>query len=638
MKRRSAALFALAVGWLLLGSVAVVAPAAAAEIGVENTLSGSDSEDRIDVETRLSIPESTVELEVVLPEGSDVSEREGFERVDDRTYEWTGDTAEPTLRYEYEGAVRGTSGDRDGVFFVVAEEWALVKTPGIGVSWRSTDADSDLVRRNAVDGEGIASTHMAYLGPSTEHTDAAAGQAFRLVVPDAADLREDPDEILATLGAAADRLTIGERGSAVFVIAAPTADHTWASAGLQRGDGGDMWVRDVERLGTARDTWVHEYVHTRQRYATTPETRWTVEGMADYYAALLPYEAGEITYEEFRDRLEEGTDPDYDDVRLADPDTWDGTDADYDRGALVFAHLDQRLRTGADTSLDAVVAGVNEPGSELTQRRFLEAVEAAGGRELRADAERYTETTDDPPIAARSDHVEAFGGPDVRYSIEGTAVSGPYRDGSIDPSDLVVGERLGLTVRAENVGTEPGEFEAELRVDGGAVAVEDGRLEPGESTTLGFEHAFDSAGGFDVRVGTDRLEALVEEPNGIEVVGFDAVPPDAAPGESVTLRATVESLGDRPGRGDVGFAVDGEPVASESVRVGDGTASVETAVAFDSGGEYTVSAGGRSRTVTVGDAAAEPETVADQPGFGPAVAVVAVLVGAFARRQRRGLS
>ncbi len=632
MKRRSVALFALAIGWLLLGSVAVAAPAAA-DIGIENTLSESESDDRIDVETRLSIPDSTVELELTLPEGSDVYEREGFEHVEDRTYEWTGDSAEPALRYEYEGTVRGTRGDREGVFFVVAEEWALVRTPGIGVSWRSTDTDSEVIRRNVVEGEGVASSHMAYLGPYTQHTHTEAGQEFRLVVPDAADLREDPDDILATLGAAADRLAIGERGDSVFVVAAPASEHTWASAGLQRGDGGDMWVRDVERLGTARDTWVHEYVHTRQRYATTPETRWTIEGMADYYAALLSYEAGEITYEEFRDRLEDGTDPDYDDVRLADPETWSGTDADYDRGALVFAHLDRRLRAEADTSLDAVVSGVNDPGTELTQRRFLDAIEALGGSELRADIERYTETTEDPPIATRSEHVAAFGGPDVRYSIEGTTVSGPYRNGSLERPTLVAGERLGVTVRAENVGTEPGDFEAELEIDGEAVAVDEGRLEAGESTTREFGYGFDSMGEFDVSVGTDRLSVLVEEPADIEVVEFDAVPPEVTPGEPVTLRATVVAAADRPGSGGVEFAVDGDPVATESARVGEGTVAVETTVTFDSAGEYTVSAGERSRTVTVEHAATEPVTVDDQPGFGPAVAFVALTAGLLARRR-----
>lgn len=631
----------------LVGVVAVAGPVAGAEgaIELENTVSQSETPDRIDVVTRVSLPDSTVELEITLPDGVEVRETDGFRRVDDRTYEWTGTTRTPSVSYEYEGTVRGTRHDREGYFFVVTEEWALVRTPGIDVSGRAAPG-TEITRSNVVDGEGIASSHMAYLGPYAEHTGAAAGQEFRLVVPEAADLREDPEAILDTLEGAAERLTIGEPTDEVFVIAAPTAEHTWAPAGLQRGDGGDMWVQDTQRLGTVRDTWIHEYVHTRQRYVTTPETRWTIEGMADYYAALLPYEAGEITYEAFRDRLEEGTAPAYDGVRLAEPDTWAGTDADYDRGSVVFAHLDRRLRADADTTLDAVVADVNDPGRELTQRRFLRAIESAGGTAVRADAERYTETTDVPPIATRSEHVEAFGGPDVRVGISETTVSGPYRSGEIDleERDLVVGETLELAVTVENVGTDVGPFEAELLVDGAVAATELGELEPGESTVRQLSHSFAAPGVFELAVGTDRRTVFVAEPAGIEVVGLEIEPSSVAVGEPITVRTTVESAADRPADGELSVAVDGETVATESVRVGDGTTTVETAIEFEAPGTYTVSVDGRSASVTVdepSDVGSEPTAPApsqpileDQPGFTPAIAIVAIVIALGATRRR----
>ena len=628
MDARPVVVLALVVGCLLGAAVAV--PGAAAEpIDLENGLSESDADDRIDVETRLSIPDSTVELEITIPADTDVTGATGFERVDDRTYAWTESTATPSLEYEYDATVSGSHRGREGLTFVANDEWALVRTPSVGVSWRSTDTDSELARSNMVDGEGVASTHMAYLGPYTEHTGSAAGQTFRLVVPEAADLREDPDEILAALEAAAGRLVIGPRPD-VFAVAAPTAGQSWGPAGVQRGPGGDFWVRDTEALGTAQNTWVHEYVHTRQRYATTDATRWTTEGMAEYYAALLAYEAGDVRYEAFRDRLERGTDPEYDDVHLADSGTWRGTTADYERGAQLFAHLDRRLRADADTSLDAVVAGVNRRGAELTQRRFLDAIGSAGGADLRADAERYTETTATPPIASRGEYVAAFGGPDVRYSIAGTAVSGPYRTGALDPPELVVGETLELDVVAENVGTEPGDFEAELRVDGEVVAVREGRLGPGASTMLRFARGFDSAGEFELSIGPERATVTVEEPAGIEVVGLETIPAAPMAGEAVTLRVTVASAADRPAADEVTFRADGDAVATEPVRIGEGTATVETTVSFEESGEYAVSAGGQRATVTVGGDAASPGTdptgIGSQPGFGPGVALVAVLL------------
>ena len=636
MGARPVVVFALVVG-CLLGGVVGVSGAAAEPIELENGLSQSGADDRIDVETRLSIPDSTAELEITIPADTDVTAAEGFERIDDRTYAWTGSTATPSLEYEYDATVRGTHRRREGVTFVANDEWALVRTPSVGVSWRSTDTDSELLQTNAVDGEGIASTHMAYLGPYTEHTSSAAGQTFRLVVPEAADLREDPDEILGAFEAAAERLVIGSRPD-VFAIAAPTAGQTWGPAGVQRGPGGDMWVRDAERLGTTRNTWIHEYVHTRQRYVPTDATRWTVEGMADYYAALLAYESGDVGYAAFRDRLERGTDPQYDDVRLADPGTWSETTADYARGAQLFAHLDRRLRADADTSLDAAIAGVNRPKRELTQRRFLSAIGSAGGTDVRADTERYTETTATPPIASRSDHVAAFGGPDIRRSIAETAVSGPYRTGPIDPPELVVGETLELDVVAENVGTAAGGFEVELRVDGEAVAIREGRLDAGVSTTLRFAREFDSTGEFELAVGTERAAVTVREPAGIEVVGLDVAPAAPIPGEPVTLRATVASAADRPAAGEVTVRADGDPIATESVRVGEGTVTVETTVSFDDPGEYVVSAGGQRTTVSVREDAAspgiDPTGLDDQPGLGAGIAVIAVLVALAAVGRR----
>lgn len=608
------------------------AAASGAEIEVENGISQSEAEDVVDVETRVSVPEAVVEFELELPAAAEVYELDGFERSGDGTYEWTGTAAEPSLRYEFDGAVGETHGDHDGPSFVVADEWALVRTPSTGASWRSTE-DVAFVRGNVADGQGVASTRMAYLGPYTEHTDRAGGQTFRLIVPEAAELAERPAAILDALRAAEARLAIGERSPGLFAVAAPTAGHEWGPAGLAAGDG-DMWVRDDQRLGTARDTWVHEYVHTRQNYRPTPATRWTIEGMADYYTALLAYERGGIGYDGFRDRLEAGTDPAYGDVRLADPGTWSGTRADYERGALVVAHLDRRLRAEADSSLDAVIAGFNEPDRELTRAAFLDAIEAAGGSDIRGDAERYTETTDAPPIASRSEHVNAFGGADVRYAVGGVAVSGPYRTGPIEEPVFVAGETLEVDVSVRNVGADAGPFAVELRGEDGVVASETGDLTAGGSTTLRFEHGFDTHGGFELVSGTERTPMVVEESADIRVISAAAEPSGVEPGDPVTLRATVASTANRPGVGEVAFVVDGETVATESVGTAD-TADIETVVEFDADAEYAVVAGGQSTAVDV-ERAGLPGVpgLDDQPGFGPAVAVVALIVAAVVARRR----
>ncbi len=640
MKSRSVLAAILFVGCLIGLALAFSAPVAgsSADLEIEHVLSQSSSEGKIDVETRFSVPDSTVELEIGIPEETDVYEAHGFNRIDDRTYEWTGTVTEPFLRYEYEGTVYGTRGDRDGYLFVATEEWALVRTPSIDVSGSTTDPDSQISRKNSVDGEGVASTHMAYLGPHTEYTGSAAGQAFRLIVPDAAELREDPEAIIATFEATVERLRIGEHAPDVFVVAAPTAEHTWAPAGLQRGNGGDMWVRDVEPLGTNRDTWIHEYVHTRQGYEPTAETRWTIEGMADYYSALLPYETGEIDYETFVDRLEEGTASEYDDVVLADPATWTGTDADYDRGTLVFAHLDRQMRAHAGTTLDAVIAEIHTDDSPLTQARFLDAIESAGGTELRAVAEEYTETSATPPIPTQSEHVEAFGGPDVRYSIESWSVSGPYRAGALAEPRIVTEETLEANVTISNVGADSGAYGAEFRVDDETVTIASGRLDPGEITTHRFTHQFDSPGTFDLSVGSERQSVLVEEPADVIVTALDIDPAEPRSSEAVTLRATVESAANRPASGEVVFSVDSEQIAIETVRIGEGETTIETTTQFGEAGEYTVSAGDRSETVIVSETTTtgdeSPSRIEEQRGFTALVAAFA-LVGFILLTRRK---
>lgn len=158
------------------------------------------------------------------------------------------------------------------------------------------------------------------------------------------------------------------------------------------------------------------------------------------------------------------------------------------------------------------------------------------------------------------------------------------------------------------------------------------------STTLRFAREFDSTGEFELAVGTERAAVTVREPAGIEVVGLDVAPAAPIPGEPVTLRATVASAADRPAAGEVTVRADGDPIATESVRVGEGTVTVETTVSFDDPGEYVVSAGGQRTTVSVREDAAspgiDPTGLDDQPGLGAGIAVIAVLVALAAVGRR----
>ncbi|PSQ34339.1 hypothetical protein BRD11_04040, partial [Halobacteriales archaeon SW_12_69_24] len=256
--------------------------------------------------------------------------------------------------------------------YAVTDGWAIVRSPTVGI--RTTRGRVAADERYRVDGEGAAGPHMTYLGAHTTRV-RNADQRFRLVVPEAAEMTATPAAALDTLEHASGRLGFGERDESVFVVVAPTSVE-WAATGLQRGDA-DLWIRDVQPVDTPTNAWIHEYVHTRQEHEPTRETRWTVEAMAEYYAALLPYEAGRISFQQFRRKLTRGRSDTYEDVVLAAPSTWEANDGDYVTGALVWGALDRRLNADA-TSMDAVAASFGT--GELDHEQFLGAVETAGGR------------------------------------------------------------------------------------------------------------------------------------------------------------------------------------------------------------------------------------------------------------------
>lgn len=614
MRGRVVVASALLVCWLLLGSVAFVAPASAATIEVNNTLAQTSQDGIVDVKTQLRVPSGTASLEMTIPENTEVYEMEGFTHQGGNTYKWTGTTNRPYLRYHQQGNVTVTRNGDDSKTYVVTDDWAIVKTPLISLQW--TGIQADVERNQQVDGEGVAGQYITYLGPYEERSRTASGQRFRMVIPERANLREDPSDIFDSMTHAAKRLEIGQRDDEVLVIVAPSKNVDWAATGVQRGDA-DMWVRDVERLDTSGNTWIHEYVHTRQAYERTEKTRWTIEGMANYYAALLTYEQGRIDFEAFRNRMERGTRDEYSDVRLTDPSTWESNRGNYDKGALVFGYLDRKIRAQTDRSLDTALAQVNQPGEKLTQAEFLDAIEAAGGGDIRADAEQYTETTDTPPLWSQSEHAQAFGGPNFRYEFTSYSVSGPYRETTLDSPNLVTGETLETTVQVTNVGTETGSYDVAFTVDGTRLDSTSGTLDPDESKTVTFEHGFETAGEYDLAVGTAATTVTVQRPADVTVTGLSVDPTSAAIGERVTLRAVVEPTADRPAEGEVTFTVDGDPVATEQVRIGGASGVVEATTTFDESGEYVVRAGDHSATVTVRDETVEPGDVGDGAGATP---------------------
>ncbi|WP_128905908.1 hypothetical protein [Halorubrum amylolyticum] len=644
-------------------------------IRLRNELARTGERGTVGVTTRAAIPDRVTELEVTLLSAADADvEADGFVRADDAgpdgsVWEWDGETADPSLSYaidandtaEEEGPLATAGAYR----FVDAGEWALVRTPRVAAAWSYTgqyEGQVRLDRETVVAGEGVASRSMAFLGPHEEYVREAAGQRYRLIVPDAADPVAPPDEVFDAFAGASTALRLGARDAEVVAFAAPTGEVSWGVRGLQIGDA-DLWVRDGEPVGTAADVWTHEYVHTRQAYRAEASARWIAEASATHYAALFALDRGAAGFEEFERTLARGErEPDASAV-LSDPTTWEGY-ADYTKGALVAGEIDRRLRAATDgaASLATVLRDLNEADGPVTNEDVLDAVEAAAAEgaddataaEIRADAERLTTTRATAETWDRDAHAAAFGETPAQVGYElahdGIRATGEYRNRTVarDRVELVVGESLEAEIVASNTGGATGGYDLSLSIDGEPVANRSGTLGAGAETVERFEHHFDSAGEYEVRIGSERLTVAVSEPARPRVRSVSTDRDRVTAGETIVATATVGNDASVPAGGEIAFRIDGETAATAPVRLDAGEeATIEREITVDGDGgplgvgsaDATVSVVGPvdEASTTVAVESDGPISTDGAPGFGPAVALVSVIVAgaAFTGRGRR---
>ncbi|UIO99669.1 hypothetical protein Hbl1158_14260 [Halobaculum sp. CBA1158] len=594
----------------------------------------------VDVTLRFDVPDRVSELSPTVDARATGVETDGFAAAGDGTYEWDGDTASPTISYRLPanqtvrssrlaredrgggaGAVSpadlagdaASVGDDGGYRFVDTGPWALVSTPTVSVSFRYYgDTQPRVVRDPTVNGPGAVGERIAFLGEHEVHEHTAHGQTFRLVVPAAASdsMRVEPAAVFDSLASASDSMRVGDRDESVFLVAAPTGVD-WGVAGLQTGDA-DAWVRADEPLDAARNAWLHEYVHTRQAYRTTPETRWTIEGSATYYAAALALRQDRIDFRTFADALARGERDAYADAVLADPDTWTA-DAQYRKGALVAGDLDRRIRLASDggATLGTVLRRLNaesdasDPNAQpISEDRLLDVVADVADDAVADDARRFTRTEATPEAWSAEEHEAAFGrlAAQIRIS-SGTElrVNGSSRNATVGPTPTVaVGETVSVPVEVENVGGESGDYRVTLTVDGAPVANATGTLSANAAETRRLSWTPNATGTYRVGVPGRTYEVRVSEPDPPAVSSLSVDRSTVAVGESVTLEATVVAGNSVPTVGDLAVRVDGERVGTESVSVAPGeTRTVRIPVSFDGPGEHTVAVGDERVTITV---------------------------------------
>jgi hypothetical protein len=360
----------------------------------------------LSVRVELEIPDQVTGLEITVPTVSTGVATTGMTRTDAVTYQWDEQTSRPQISLTV--PENAPSDDPHGGIYVAdAGDWAVVEAASTGAaSWQYRGGSPTFTRTVHVAGEGVVSPDgaVAYLGPHDEYRDTTGDQTTRLVVPTASNLSPQPSVVLAGLDNATDALDVGALSPEVVAIALPTTKTEWGALGRQAGDDG-FWVQADASMTTPNNTWFHEYVHTRQSFGWTDETRWLVEATANYYAGLLSFNLGYTAGDEFRRHV--ATDRDSDAV-LSAPNQWPSRHTPYSKGMRVLAALDHRIRTATDgtRSFIHVFRSMNKQ-DDLTHDNFVEIVNNVASGSNRRWLDRYVGSAACPELP--HDFVAAIG-------------------------------------------------------------------------------------------------------------------------------------------------------------------------------------------------------------------------------------
>jgi hypothetical protein len=364
----------------------------------------ADPPDRVRVTVRLDTVPDPVESFRFTPSlpGMAIESAEGFVREDGdlvwdgRSYDaFVTDTAPAASG----AATEGDEDAADGLGTAEAADWTYVATEPLTLrySYRYYGSDPG-VRTRVTASDGAAGPTIVFLGRAETATRGFA-QQVRLVVPHAANL-STRESVMRTLLGARQALSVGAVDERLNVFVATAPIRHGATAYPQRvPDEQDVWVRDDVPVNTTDNTWVHEYVHTRQAFETTARTRWVTEASAEYYAALLTMRQGRVSFAAFREHVRVD---DYADDRLADPGTWSDDRTPYTRGERVLAALDVRIRRASNgtASFQDVFRRMNAHDGPVTADDFRRFVNDAAGEDLSPWLRRYVRGTDLPPRPA----------------------------------------------------------------------------------------------------------------------------------------------------------------------------------------------------------------------------------------------
>ena len=333
----------------------------------------------------------------------EITDTNGFVAADDNTrLTWdrsdsTSDTSSVTIRYH----VNQSDPVLGGPDFVGTGEWALFAPPQpILTGVRTTEEVAAHSQTTLADGTtGYATPTMVYLGPYEVTTGTRAGQQFTLITPAAAP-EQNASAIFDTLGATNRLYDVSGGNDSVVVFTGPDplrqGGVTLRSRNRSDSHGASLWVHADSQPNSS--VYVHEYIHTRQRYETTTRMRWLTEAQASYHEALLSLYRGSQTYRAFHEDV--ATTEDANRTLAPTTRTTDRLGADYTKGARVLAALDVKIRAASnrDRSLTDVFQRMTRHEGPVSYADFKNIVASVAGQRFDAWLDQYLTTSAVPPV------------------------------------------------------------------------------------------------------------------------------------------------------------------------------------------------------------------------------------------------
>ena len=311
-------------------------------------------------------------------------EAHGFEHRQNGRWVWTGGTRTPSLSFVV--AVNRSGPTFHGLGWVDTGAWALARPRTAfayrenGERWRYSWRDARIRKRSVVEGDGVVGSSVVYLGPHRTTTADLSHGRLRVVEPDAANV-SSVDPVVGTIRRASRQLRVGDGDERVTVFVAPRPLRDGGLAVEERDGAHDVWVSDRAPVAPPHNTWVHEYVHTRQSFDLGPEMRWFKEASATYYAGLLSVRqglGGRQGFEAFQSTLQRNRSSG---VVLANRSDWHSDYTPYSRGTQTLAALDARIRndTGGNQTLQDVFRRMNRHNGTVSYGDFARMVTNVSG-------------------------------------------------------------------------------------------------------------------------------------------------------------------------------------------------------------------------------------------------------------------